>query len=439
MDYAMDTIFYNKSLNIRPKDKPVFLVGVLIFAALPQSAHSGGIGLYEIGTPDVGLASAGYSARAQDASTLFKNPAGMSRLHGSQIQGGGQFLYGDVEFSPDGNTSPRLGSDGGGNAIGALPGLSLFYVHDFSDKWKFGLGAFSNFGLVEEYNENWVGRYYVQKSALVGVSIMPSVSYKATDWLSIGVGLNAMFGYLKDEVAINNRDPRVGDGQMTLKDNTWGFGANVGILIEPREGTRFGITYQSQINLDFAATPSYSNLGPGLSKVLANPSSVNLGMNVPQSVMFGFYQQIDDEWAIMGDVGWQDWSQFGRVDIGLQSSDSGTLTANLNYQDTWHGAIGVQYKAFPDWVFTSGFAYDSSAVSNANRTVVLPMGEAWRFGLGALWQVTQKLDVNASYEFMWNGDMPVNQGTDNSLRGQVSGSYDNAWFSFFALNFTYRF
>ncbi len=425
-----------KELNYRLS----LLTGALLAgAAMPQPALSGGITLYEIGTPDVGLASAGYSARAQDASTLFKNPAGMSRLQGSQIQIGGELVYGDVEFTPDAGTSTRLGSDGGGNAIGALPNLSLFYVYDLVEKWKLGFGSFSNFGLTEEYNDNWVGRYYVQQSTLVGISFMPSVSYRATDWFSIGVGMNAMLGYLKDEVAINNIDPSVGDGRMKIKDTTWGFGANVGILFEPYEGTRLGITYQSQIDLDFEDTPSFSNLGPGLTKLLANPSRLNLGMNVPQSVMVGLYQKIDDEWAFMGDFGWQDWSQFGRVDIGLDSASSPSLTANLNYQDTWHGAIGVQYKPRPNWELTGGFAYDSSAVSSANRNVVLPMGEAWRIGLGALWRVTKKVDLNAAYEFMWSGDMPVNQGADGSLRGQVAGSYNSTWFSFFTLNLTYRF
>ncbi|HUL51437.1 MAG TPA: outer membrane protein transport protein, partial [Candidatus Nitrosotalea sp.] len=154
-------------------------------AGFSGSAIAGGISLYEIATPDVGLASAGYSARAQDASTLLKNPAGMSELQGSQLQGGLQVLYGDVKFSPDSNTSVRLGTDDGGNAIGWLPGMSLFYVHDLGEKWRVGFGMFSNFGLAQKYDGNWIGRYYVQESTLIGISLMPSVSYQVNDWLSV--------------------------------------------------------------------------------------------------------------------------------------------------------------------------------------------------------------------------------------------------------------
>ncbi|MCL4181061.1 MAG: outer membrane protein transport protein [Verrucomicrobia bacterium] len=104
-------------------------------AAISPAIHAGGIGLYEIATPDVGLASAGYAARAQDASTVFKNPAGMSLLEGSQFQGGLQLTYGSVEFSKDADTDPLLGDQNGGNAIGALPAGGLFYTRALSERF----------------------------------------------------------------------------------------------------------------------------------------------------------------------------------------------------------------------------------------------------------------------------------------------------------------
>lgn len=409
-------------------------------ALLPYSTQAGGLDLYEIATPDVGLASAGYSARAQDASTLFKNPAGMSLLDGTQFQGGLQLTYGSVSFSPDTGTSPRLGNDGGGNAIGALPAASGFFVYDLSDQWKVGLGLLNYFGLAEKYNDNWVGRYYVQSGALLGMSLMPSASFKATDWLSIGAGLNAMFGYLDSKMAVNNGSPI--DGQLSLKDDTWGFGADVGILIEPREGTRLGVTYLSPLKLGFKATPSITVFGGNFASLLT-PPQLDLGMTVPQSVMVGFYQDLSPKWAIMGDLGWQQWSQFGEVQVGVDTVTSGgsprVVTANFNYQDTWHGALGAQYRASDIWQFMAGVAFDSSAVDSANRTVTLPMGQAWRFGLGASYQLSRAIHVNAAYEFLWAGNMAVTQGSVASSRGLVSGSYNDSWFSFFTLNLTWKF
>jgi len=407
-------------------------------ALAPHTAQGGGIVLYEIASPDIGLASAGYSARSQDASTLFKNPAGMSRLDGTQLQGGLQLTYGSVSFSPDATTSPQLGGNGGGNAIGALPAASGFYVYDLSDKWKVGLGMLNYFGLAENYDDNWVGRYYVQNSALLGMSVMPTASFKATDWLSIGAGLNAMYGYLKTDIAINNGTPR--DGQLSLKDETWGFGANLGVLIEPREGTRIGVTYLSPVKLDFKDRPEISVFGGNLGTLLTTPD-LNLGVKVPQSVMLGFYQDLSPKWAVMADVGWQQWSQFGQVQVGVEGAGGNprVVTANLNYQDTWHGALGAQYRASDKWQFTGGVAFDSSSVNSANRTVTLPMGRAWRYGVGASYQLSQAINVNAAYEFLWAGDMAVTQGSDASSRGRVSGSYNDAWFCFATLNLTWKF
>jgi long-chain fatty acid transport protein len=404
-------------------------------AIAPQAALAGGIELYEVSTPDVGLASAGYAAGAQDASTLFKNPAGMSLLDGAQVQSSLQVLYGSVKFSGNANSQP---GGNGNNAIGALPGASLFLTYPVTDKLTVGFGTFSYFGLSENYGNNWAGRYYLEKGTLLGLTLMPAASFKVNDWLSIGGGLNAMYGYLSGQTAVNNL---IGpDGQMKIKDEAWGFGGNAGIMIQPREGTRIGVNYLSQVDLNFSAQPSFSGLGPALGHLLQNPPSLDMGMTVPQSVMVGVYQELNSQWALMADVGWQNWSQFSEVTIGVNTanpSNSKDLTSDLHFNDTWHGAIGAQYKASEQWQFTGGVAYDTSAVSDANRSVALPVGQSYRFGLGTLWKFSQTMDLGAAYELAFSGDLPVTQST--AYRGTVSGSYNNVCFSFFSVNLNWRF
>jgi long-chain fatty acid transport protein len=247
-----------------------------------------------------------------------------------------------------------------------------------------------------------------------------------------------MYGYLNTKVAVNNGTPY--DGQLQLKDETWGFGGNAGILIEPRQGTRIGITYLSQVKLGFKPTPSISVFGGSVASLLA-PGQLDLTTTVPQGAMIGFYQDLCPKWAVMGDFGWQNWKQFGEVQVGVDTvaGSSRVVTANLNYQDTWHGALGVQYRLSDKWQFTGGAAYDSSAVNSANRTVTLPMGQAWRFGVGAAYQLSRAININAAYEFLWTGDMAVTQGSYTSDRGLVSGSYNGGWFSFATINLTWTF
>src|SRR5512137_1678691 len=317
--------------------KSIGLIKLLCFMLLVSVlsgglAHAGGIALYEFGSPDVGLAAAGYAARAQDASTVFTNPAGMSRLEKSQVLGGLQALYGNVEFSP--NSATTVSGGDGGNAIGWLPGGSAFIVQKLNQDWSIGFGVLSYFGLAESYDDNWVGRYYVQKSTLIGMTLTPAVSYRVNNWLSVGAGLNMMYGYLDTQVAINNIGEARPDGQLKYDDNRWGYGANLGVLVEPWTGTRFGLTYLSEVKLDFSAVPQFSGLGPGLALALRNSglltSSMDLGMTVPQMVMFSAYHDLNEKWAVMGNLGWQNWSRFGKVDVQINSSNPASLTVNSN-------------------------------------------------------------------------------------------------------------
>src|SRR5262250_1440159 len=120
---------------MRRLSAPFTIVGALVSGP----AIAGGLSLYEVGTADVGLASAGYSARAQDASTVLTNPAGMTRLAGNEILLGAQVLYGDVKFSPGAGTSPLLGSGDGGYPIGWFPGGGAFISYSASPDLKLGL------------------------------------------------------------------------------------------------------------------------------------------------------------------------------------------------------------------------------------------------------------------------------------------------------------
>jgi long-chain fatty acid transport protein len=414
-----------------------FTLGVLL-VGVPFVAHAGGLSLYEIATADVGLASAGWAARAQDPATLLKNPAGMSILEGNQFQGGAQLLQAGVAFSPAAGTT--VDGNSGGNPIGVLPALSMFYVHGLGDDFKVGLGVFSNFGLGMSYNSGWVGRYYALENTLIGISMMPGLSYRINEKLSIGAAANVMIGYLNYSTAVNNRAfVNVPDGNMQMTDTTVGAGGNVGLLFEPRKGTRIGVTYYSQVRLDFGATPTFTNLTGPMGTALQNRgllnSEIDLGVTVPQSIMVSSYHEFSDRWAMMLDFGWQDWSQFGKVDVGVTGGNATpSLTTSINYQDTFHVALGNRYRVNQAWLINSGFAWDSSMLKDQDRTVTLPIGQQFRFGLGAEWQASSKLNVQFSYELAYGGDLPVNQNR-GPLAGAVVGQFPSSYVNFFQVSF----
>jgi long-chain fatty acid transport protein len=417
-------------------------IGALLLALLflPRIASAGGLFLSEIGTNDVGLAGAGWAARAQDASTLFRNPAGMSLLEGNQAMFGAQILYGDVHFT-NGGSSSFLGTGNGGNPVDVFPSASGFYTHKLGQDFTVGFGVLSNFGLGLKYTPGWVGRYYAQEALLAGVSFVPAASYRINDKISVGGGLNIMVAELKYITAINNGNPALGDGSIRLQDVTAGVGGIFGVMLEPQKGTRLGVTYYSPIKLNFGATPSYNNVGPGVNAVLNAAglvgNKVNLGVTVPQRVLVSVYHELTDRVALMGDFGWDNWSQFGKVDVSIDETEHSTTT-NVPYQDTYHTGIGAQYRLNPDWRINTGFSYDSSMVKDQDRTVTLPLGAMYKYGLGAEWQATEKYNIGMNYELYWEGDLSVKQtpilpGSAVS-RGTVVGGFNNTALHFFSFN-----
>lgn len=439
-----------KAVFMRPQASVLataFAMGVLGSAP----AMAGGAFLYEVGTEDVGLAAAGYAARANDATTVFTNPAGMTRLEGEQFQLGTQMLYSNLKFSPGGGTSAALGSKDGGHAAGFsgfFPGGGLFYSYSISRDLKIGIATTATFGAGLKYDDDWVGRYYVRSTFLVGASILPSIAYRVTDKLSLGGSVNAMYGFLKTETAVNNIDPAAGDGRLNLKDTKWGFGGNVGMLYEASPGTRFGLTYSSRVKLDFSAPAKFSNIAPGLNAVLGAAGLLNakidLGIIVPQQVMGSVVHAIDDKWTVLGNVGWQNWKRFGHAEVSIDSSNPVSVTTDIPFKNTWHGAIGAQYRMNAPWRLNFGVAYDSNFQPNGNTvSPLLPVGSAWRFGAGAQNEMRKDFSWGVAAEYLRGGTLKVNQQSAAPValggRGNVVGEYDNIANFFLSANFNWKF
>ena len=411
----------------------------VLFALSASSAWSAGLWLYEQATPDSGTASAGRAALAQDASTVGQNPAGMTRLDRSQLLAGFQGIFVSAEFDPGSATSVSGGD--GGDAGGFVPAASFAYVHNLTPRWKIGVMAGSYFGLGLDYDNDWSGRYFVQEAELMTAGFNPAVAYRVNSWLSVGAGVTILYGDLTQEVAVNNLLPSQPDGRIRLEEDDFGYGGNLGILVEPWQGTRFGFTYRSEIDLEFQDVATLEGVLPPLSTLLdindLTGAKVAFEMTMPQAIMLSAYHQINDVWAIMGNIGWQEWSEFGKTSISIKSSTETNLTDDRNFDDTWHFAVGAQYRHNVSWLFSLGFAYDESSVDDRDRTPDMPLDQQLRYSAGIQYDLNEDVSVGGTYTYLDAGDAKIDQS--KPLAGDLKGDYETNHIHFLAINLIKRF
>ena len=410
-------------------------------ALLSTDARAAGFLFYEVGTPEVGLASAGVAARASSPSTLLSNPAGMTQLDGSQVQVASVLAYGHLQFSPDAQTDPFLGTNDGGNVVGLLPSGGAFATFAPWRDVRLGVGLFTNFGAPQSWDPTWLGRYYTTQSTLIGISLMPAVAWHIADGLSVGAAINTMYGHLKQVVAVQNVELQAPDGSLQVSSSTLGIGANLGVLYALSSSTRFGVTYTSPVKLNFSSKPGFSGLGPGLSAVLAatglDTATLDLGMKVPQTFTLGFFHALGDRWAIMGDAGWQNWAAFGAVEVGITTSVPRGITTAIAFTDTWHLGLGAQVQLSPAWLLNFGAAYASSMPDDQSRSLSLSLASQLRLGVGAQVAIDPHWNLGFASELLWGGSPAVDVDR-GPLAGHVSGSYASTWILFLSFGFTWK-
>ena len=417
--------------------RKVFAIFALLTACLAQTAFAGGIYLYETGIPDVSTAFAGVAARAEDASTAFSNPAGMTRLTGTQMLVGIQPLVIVTEFEPGSNTSTS--GDDGGDAGGIMPAGGSYFVFDTSEKCKVGLSLNSFFGLGLDYDDDWAGRYYVQNTEVMTFALSPSIGFKVSDWLSLGAAVHFVYGSTETKVAVNNIGDSRPDGSMKIEDTAFGVGGRLGVLAEPRNDLRIGLVYQTPIQLDFSDSPDFDNLGPALGFLAPRAlDTIDMSMTMPQQVMASVMFQATDRLDLMANIGWQDWSEFGQDVVSVHTAGQNELTTSIDYDDTWHLAVGGRYALTPQWRVSLGVAYDSAMADDDTRSPILPVDRAWRYAGGVHYAWSDDLKLDLGYEYIDTGkaEIDVERGP---LAGRLQGDYDPNAIHVINLSIAYKF
>jgi len=421
---------------------------------LSGTAAASGFALYEHG-PGLGNAFAGGAAAAEDASTIFFNPAGLSRLSGKQVVIGGHAIRPSLKFSNTASTAAALqpmGGNGGDAGSWALVPTGHFAM-ELTPQLHAGVGIYAPFGLQTEYAPTWVGRFQAIKSKLQTVDLNPSLSYQVSDNVSIGVGAN--YQHIKGDLssAVNYSaaafaaggaallgaigGPGV-EGVSTISGSDSAWGGNVGVLINTGPDTRVGVSYRSRVKYKLTGTVTFSGV-PALlaaSPLLQN-GPVTLPITMPEMASVSVFHRANDKWDCMADLSWTGWSVLKQLKID-RTNGLNVINVQENWRDTWRLAAGANYHYDNQWMARIGIAYDKTPVTDAFRTARVPDQSRFQVAVGGLYKITEDSSVDIGYSHFFVRDASIADRQAAAGKGDLVGNYKNS-VDILSLVFVYSF
>jgi long-chain fatty acid transport protein len=430
-------------------------------------AFGAAFALQENSGSGLGNAYAGGAAAAEDAATVWTNPAGMARIGSNQVAAAVNLVNPSAKFNNNGGSlaafnQPLGGSGGDAGSLAAVP--NLYVVLPINKQFAFGLGLNAPFGLVTEYDDGWLGRYQALKSDVKTINVNPSISWRMTDNFSVGVGANyqqikatftnnvnysgalataaatAAAGGLIPAALVPTIVGATGGldakADVTGDDNAWGW--NIGALWEINPNLRVGASYRSSIKYDVSGNVNFSYptlpalppalapvvglLASNVNNVLAN-GGVTSSIELPPIANVSFFSRLNDKWDIMADAQWTGWSTIQELKF-VRTTGATLSNTPEGFKDTWRISVGTNYHMDDKWMFRGGVAWDQSPVNSTDMTPRLPDNDRTWLAFGVQYAASKALKLDAGFSYIWVKDPQINQNAGSTTaNGLISGNY----------------
>ena len=428
------------------KSNSMKMIPAMILVAFSGAAGASGFQLTEQNASGLGNAYAGQAAVAENASTIFFNPAGMTQLQAREISGGVAAIGPSFHFEDKGSTvgAPSLGgttggltgTGEGGNAGGwaALPNGYLSWA--LNKDLYVGIGVGAPFGLKTEYDNPWLGAAQATLFDVKTYNVNPSIAYRLNDKVSLGMGLNwqRVEAIYERQLAVVSPTYAASPLKLTLDDDAWGW--NVGALFTISPSTKVGVSYRSAIQYHTTGKIAVTGSNPLINAGASSDAKADI--KLPDTFSLAVTQQLSDRWQMLGDVTWTGWSSIPKLDI-VRASNTGAGTGNgmvaqvldTDFKDTWRVGLGATYKYNDAWKLKYGIAFDQTPVKAAStRLVSMPDNDRVWFSFGAQWMPTKTsaLDFGMTYIAIKDSKIDNDQSASPAFRGRVTGDYSgNVW------------
>jgi long-chain fatty acid transport protein len=380
-------------------------------AIISMQTWSAGFQLNEFSSSGLGRAYSGESAIADDAGNASRNPALIMMYDRSMFSIGA--VYNDLDVNIHGD-SPYTGRSTGANNIVPIAWVpNLHFVMPINDQFGWGASVTSNYGISTEFKDGYIAGEYGGKTNLSTLNFNLSGAYRLNNHWSFGLGFDAVYADALIERYAGEQTAGAGlaapgDQIAKLQSDEWGFGWNAGILYELDDNNRWGLTYRSEVKIDFDGNYKSNinqgvNVSPGAGTAFPWGTSgatipASLRMNLPEIWELSGYNKVAPQWAVHYSMTYTAWSKF--KELKATGSDGQTLFFNdESFKDSYSLALGTTYYYDDSWTFRTGIAFDDSPVPAQNRSVSIPDQDRLWLSAGTTYAFNKEtsLDLGASY------------------------------------------
>jgi long-chain fatty acid transport protein len=332
-----------------------------------------------------------------DASTIFYNPGGISRLDGIQVCASGLFIMPRTEYAAAGTSSYT-----------AYTQPQTFYPFNLyvggpvkkGSKIGVGIGVYTPFGSGIKWDNDWAGRYMAQSIYLESIFVQPTVSYRFNDFISVGAGFVYAFGNLDFKEALPVQNENSQDGEADLSGNAHGAGFNVGVQIKATNNLQFGITYRSQVNMKLNSGTANFTVPASLEGYFPN-TSFSSSLPLPQVASIGVGYRPISKLTLQFDMNYVGWSSYDSLDFNFSehTADLQNIHAPRHYQNTLAFRLGAAYEINKQFTVMAGTAYDPTPVADGFVSPELPDANHYNLNCGLTYTPIKKLTIMAAMEY----------------------------------------
>ncbi|NBA97778.1 OmpP1/FadL family transporter [Pseudomonas sp. R5(2019)] len=402
-----------------------------------------GYALNEQSISGMGTGFAGRSSSADDASTVYGNPAGMSFLKREQATVGAAAIIArsDIEGSGTNAIGQPINGSTDGDMVPVVAVPMGYYVKPVDEHLTVGIDMYAPFGLVTDYERGFAGRYWGDKSKVEVITLQPTIAWRFNDVVSIGIG--PTINKIKGELGSSTFGGAAGDGRVKIKGDDTAVGFNAGVMVQATDATRIGLTYHSRVKYKLQGNTRI--FGQGFGPFNGSKFDATLEIETPESADLSITHKLDNQWTIYAGSTYTRWSRLEQITVinegvparlGGAAGPIGTINEDQKWHNTWAHAIGASYQVNNQWVLRAGLSMDQSPANNVDRSPRIPTGDRKAVSIGAGWSPTDDLTIDAALSYLQEEEVNINLAS--ASKGSFNAKYENSAFGL-GLGMTYRF